>query len=320
MRKILLLIGLTKLLGACGDASEGARDGGTVGGDAGPRGDAEVGVPIADLVEEYIVAVCALQVRCGLMPDAAACAATLGRGDLPQVVAFAEAGRVRYDGALLAECLDSLADVACTYTALLTAISPSCERFVVGLAADGAACVAGAECASERCVLPDACTMACCAGTCASAPAAVGGACIDGTGCVDGTRCADGRCVALLAEGAPCDQQQDACARGTFCTPEAGGGATRCARFPMRGEACPLYFCDDLRDFCDPQTFLCAPQVPLGAMCTGSGCAFYATCTDGVCATLPQAGASCNRYCLGDLVCSEETGTCVARAPLTICL
>lgn len=302
MKQILALVFTSISLVAC------------VGGD-----DDGGGIAIADLGDAVVAAVCEQQVRCGQSPDLATCKATIGLGGLDQLVALVEAGRTQYDSASAANCLDTLRNGSCTVSGFTGVAPASCDATFTGTAAEGAPCVANEECVSEDCEQTGQCMDTCCMGACAAAtvPAEIGGTC-DEEGCVLTAGCSDGVCVARIAEGAACSDGSP-CVLGTFCQPDESFMNFTCEGFPAHGEAC-RYGCDELDDYCDMSTMICAQRRAVGETCAGGGdCVGYATCESGACVVLPsQAGAACVEQCLGNLECAS--GICMAREPEPVCL
>jgi hypothetical protein len=92
--------------------------------------------------------------------DAAACAATLDAllaGLRADVLAAIDAGRIRYDAAAAARCVDSVEALGCD---ALDVEPPACRApILIGLVANGDACAIDEECAGGLCE-DDACATA----------------------------------------------------------------------------------------------------------------------------------------------------------------
>ncbi|MCE9579370.1 MAG: hypothetical protein K8W52_39975 [Deltaproteobacteria bacterium] len=290
--------------------------------------DHEVG--IADLENGFITAQCERDARCGLYDDAATCldgARPVGwfAAYLGSMKAGVEAGKIRYDAALAAECLDLITSSSCSLAHASIDETP-CERMFQGTIADAGACQYSEECVSGACVRPSCAEDACCAGTCAPsftgtvpAPGAIGATCAgSGTSaCVAGAFCAvaaDGsaQCVALRPAGATCGSSEE-CALGLWC---AGSPAT-CQVPPRRGDACGDHGCDHY-DWCDAATDTCRAPLLSGDACDPEDdhCADAALrCgpTSHVCEKPPTIGQACpDRRCAPDAYCDASSITCVA--------
>ncbi|MCC6624293.1 MAG: hypothetical protein IT385_23780 [Deltaproteobacteria bacterium] len=344
-----LVVGLLALaiaLGACGDRA-------TTGAGRGP-------IPLGALRAELAATVCRVYATCPsltgndnsrlrwIASDLEACIAywTPERSErdlLSEPIAAAEAGLVRYDGALMRRCLDQV-EATCRL-----GFFKACEDLAFdGLVPLGGACDGDNQCAGDAfCELGDTC------GVCvASLPL---GATCDYKGCsqLDGpAECVEHVCVAHttreVALGAPCDwyeppkgDPEPVCPAGSACIdgdPDLGTPSACRPHVPV-GQPCgPDDVCADLA-FClgdrDPETgevagtcTTVALQDQVGAPCDEThACSVFArlTCVDGRCASVGTGGAGtrCSvsdfhmwpSACLVGFACDPETRTCVRAEP-----
>ena len=207
------------------------------GGNAGSAGS----IAIQDLGSRDLEAECSRAVRCGSYPDQPTCVAA-NPSNLAQLIADAQAGKVKYDGTAAADCLSALAAESCTLSgARLFKYPAACRKAFQGTLAPGVPCFINQECVSLSCNLPPtAGGPTCIAGTCDAVvvPSALGEGCTFATQeppCVDGTECratAGGTnmtCQPLVALGGACLTQDD-CADGrgvtATCQPLSERGPT----------------------------------------------------------------------------------------------
>lgn len=307
------------LAGACGSGG---------GGSPAP-------IPMDGYVQAVINRNCARNVACGQTPDMATCVASSWL-DLGQLFAAVSAGKTTYDGAAAAKCFaaTSLVSVACTRSAHeTTPTDPSCAQIFNGTLPEGAACSEADDCLSANCNTTTCSgTPPCCTGTCAAAagaPLPIGGDCTAaGSSCVAGAYCQSpsALCVAYVAAGQPCNVNNDEiCAAGLTCAPDATLTQQLCAVLPAEGESCVGTECNVLGDFCSTTTEICVPKIAVGGVCgpTGAGCVDYAYCDPGsqTCLARGKAGEACdvNDYsCLGALQCTPA-GICALPAPAATC-
>ncbi len=236
------------------------------------------GIASADFDDKLVDALCVRDVRCGVYVSLDACIAAQP-GPSPheraQRQADVTAGVVTYDPVIAAQCLDFIANAACTDLAIhdnWTAVQ-ACARFEGGTIANGGACNHDEECASSNCeAAPDGPSAGVClAGTCQPIELALGGVCGQGyPACPAGSACVEGECrqgspsgttcydQGECALGLACDLERQVCAppvhEGEICGPlpcaEAGldclptelgpenNVVSRCRRRADRGEAC----------------------------------------------------------------------------------
>ena len=300
-------------------------------------------IPIDDLAPELVNAVCALSVRCGALPDLAACKASRSLDD-GQVVADVKAGKVIYDGAAARACLDAATALGCSETMQVTTPEPQvCRNIFKGTIAAGGACFSNGECVSQICDRTNCTTAMCCAGSCMPGEVvglvAIGGDCSAPTAyCGDDAYCnftftgttVTEVCTNRTAAGAACDTTQPlGCAVGSVCIPDTAGAATGvCRALPKEGESCsamPVFGCDDVgHDVCDANTGMCVRKIAVGGACaSGTGCVDDAACdpTTSTCVARGLAGQPCPNAaasCLGSLTCTSA-GTCALPPAQPVC-
>jgi hypothetical protein len=109
---------------------------------------------------------------------------------------------------------------------------------------------------------------------------------------------------------------------GTVCVNGPNGGAATCGQLPGHGASCTAsQFCDNLGDYCDLTTGVCATRVAPGGACpTNTQCASAAFCdtTTTTCVALGLPGAACTQAtdCLtNDCV----AGACAVKPAAPIC-
>lgn len=270
------------------------------------------GVALGDLGDELVDAYCARAVRCGVYASAAACKADL-TVNLEEAVRSVEAGRTSYSEDKAGECLDAMRDASCDATSEgARADSQICEDVFEGNVADGGACFGSEDCVSGTCETPD-CGMACCQGTCvATMPVpGIGQACPAGE-CVVGAFCNDSAmCVALLAAGAAC-ADNDQCGYGLYC-PQVEVGTRVCVDAPNRGEACPAGDCADIGDRCSSTSMTCVALAQRGEACA-QGFAGLFDCqrplvcnqTSLTCTDPPAVGQACDFFCVEGAFCNDS--------------
>jgi hypothetical protein len=222
---------VTLVAAGCGEpsASPGGPDGA-----AGPDGSAAKAVPVERFISEASKASCEHLFRCCKPAELSAlglptkedclklfAAAGAIVGDLPKAV---KAGRVEYDGAKAAACLEEVAAEACGASASdPMAGHASCDAAIKGKVAVGSVCETGWECGGGICVSsgdvgdPGVCV----------ARAKAGDPCEGLFDCGESLRCADdGKCAPKKVAGAAC-ALGDECASGV-CSGGACTGATTC--------------------------------------------------------------------------------------------
>jgi hypothetical protein len=289
-------------------------------------------VSLADLPTRLMQASCAREVRCGVYPNETTCEAAFSVLDFGQLQADVTAGRTKYDGKAVADCLAAFDFTSCSETAAISTPSPSaCRQAIQGTLGGGAACYTSDECVSGNCDM-SACVSgaSCCAGTC-TAPlttVAIGAdcssttvTCPDGSFCQAGTGGAATVCVAKIAAGQPCTNLTD-CAPGTVCVNALSGGASICGQLPGRGSSCTgSQFCDSPGDYCDFTTGVCTARVAPGGACpTNTECVSAAVCdmTTSICVALGLPGAACTQA--SDCLTNDcVAGACVVKPAAPTC-
>lgn len=301
---------------------------------AGCNGGSGGAVPIGQLGNQVLDALCARAARCGEYPDKATCVASNGKlSDMGQVEADVASGKVKYNGGQVASCLSVYDTVGCSITESENLQMPqACQTVFQGTVATGGACYNDEECVSLLCNR-GGCggVTGCCAGTCESVPVTVasGGDCgAAGTTCADGTYCkldstsTSATCTPLVAAGQSCTSLFGQCAGGKVCVSATAGGPRTCGSPPAEGQACPEGICDVNADTCDGTTNTCIRKIAVGGACpSGAGCVGYAICdpTTKMCVAQHAAGGACSTPtdCLGTLVCTN--GSCVAASAQPVC-
>jgi hypothetical protein len=253
------------------------------------------GIPLQQLGDEWSRAQCASSVRCGQYPDMASCLSSLPYS-FASVEPYVESGKVLYDGAAAAQCVDIISALSCNQSETLDSSPRSCQHIFKGTIADGSHCYDDRECQSGICK-HEQCPVACCVGTCAlSEPPPISGP--------------------RLGAGEPCDDSAPTipfqCASGLWCLASAG---SRCGRLPRRGEACDPESqpCDSFTDTCGPVSRTCVPLVDVGGTCSDAApCVAYAWCHPDTmtCVARVGVGEACTVVadCLIPLVC--RNGAC----------
>lgn len=266
-------------------------------------------------------ALCGRYVRCGAYVSAAACKDDVN-ANIAQLQASIAAGRVAYDGNLVADCLDAEGAASCDTTVENARVTPAaCDQAIKGTVADAGTCFTSQECVSGRCTTAS-CGMACCSGTCAAtvADAAIGGSCATAS-CVAGAFCNPSKvCTALLAANAAC-QSNDECGYGLTCAGNV------CKAAANRGEACPDGSCDDLGDRCDGTSMTCIALSGVGGACSAGFAGLFdcqrplvCNATSLTCENPPTVGQTCQFSCAHGSFCNNTSHTCEApRANAATC-
>jgi hypothetical protein len=288
-------------------------------------------IPLSQVAQLSLDAFCGRLVRCGHYPDLAACESAWYSN--LQAPYDATTGKVIYDAAAAARCIDGYASEACTISvadvAAAQAHTQACRAVFTGTVADGGPCVLGVECVSGSCIVPACDTATCCVGTCQAQVAAGGDCSANGATCVDGTVCRldvnnVSTCVPFMAAGQPCTHtSQDACAIGTICITDPATGTSSCGTAPAEDQPCPDGVCDVAADTCDATSKLCVRKVAVGGACaSASACVPYATCdpTSSTCVALALEGAACTQRedCLQGLAC--DNGICTSYPDTPACM
>lgn len=303
-------LALVLLVAGCSGGS-----GGTAGGN----------VPRDQYNTEAYKAVCAHYATCGIAKSADSCVqyyqTLLGSYSSVGVNFYDKAielGKIKYDGAAAARCLNGYATSACSLSAL---ISPAadCRSIYVGQVPVGSACgygqcVPSAFCSSE--------VDAKCPGTC-KARVQAGGAATSPAECVAGLVILSGTCSNPPGEGSTCSTPGPfgGCAPGLTCS-----DAKTCVKPKVEGDACSTTApCDTFFSCVSGQ---CARPGDVGASCgasagSGLGCKIELYCSSAsTCAQRLGEGSACTgAECNFDLRCSKATPgaadkTCHKPTPL----
>src|SRR3954451_13975582 len=88
-------------------------------------------IPLAELPGRVVSAECAVEVRCKQSPSQQACAESL-KIRVKQIMADVDAGKVHYDGAAAADCLELINSLDCTYRSVLSTTSDPCRQTFQG--------------------------------------------------------------------------------------------------------------------------------------------------------------------------------------------
>jgi hypothetical protein len=255
-------------------------------------------------------------VRCRHVPDDATCRRFLDPKayDLRRAADGVAAGRLMYDPAAAARCLDAGRQALCP---ALPFTDPSCAEVFRGLVPAGGVCATAFDCvAGATCAMP-VCTGACCVGTCVPSttgppPAprlAVGEPCVNHGDCVPDAYCdVDGRCRQMPSTaGAPC---VFGCTFGDLtCDPET----LRCVAYPVLGAPCAgAVGCNPTYAFCDG---VCRARPGVGEPCDDvRRCTPATRCVGGACAARGGPGSACATDDDCDFACDRMAGQCAAYA------
>ncbi|GMV13270.1 MAG: hypothetical protein AMXMBFR56_14940 [Polyangiaceae bacterium] len=253
--------------------------------------------------------------------------------EIGQLAAAVASGKVKYDGAMAAKCLEDIAARSCAE--LANRLSDNCDAAAEGSAAVGEDCSYDLDCKGTAfCKLDGACPGKC------TERLAAGGACKQDDDCQDGLVCGDATqaCVKPGAVGEPCGGGvQPECGPTLFCVgdDDAAKQAGTCKALTevfagKAGDTCAFQdgtLCaTDLscvHDAPPPASGKCAARVGSGAACkrlaVPSMCPIGEYCDgaalDGTCKALPGPGQPCVKvldsdHCAPYSRC--DGGTCVA--------
>lgn len=231
-----------------------------------------VPVPIEQIADKFLDAICTAMTSCGAKTFATkqGCMAFLsaqiggdGDGGPGAMVELVKAGKATYDAAAAGKCLALYSN--CTMFKSNKAPG-ECAKVFTGVAADGAICNQDEECKSlycaksetqnwdcpgkctakvavgQACSSDDACQgdLLCIESKCTAAGGKVGDACVTGS-CGAGLFCdsnaVKSACAAKVNAGQPCDSE-DACTAGLFCGPNSAGDASVCQAPAKIGAPC----------------------------------------------------------------------------------
>jgi hypothetical protein len=287
-------------------------------------------IPIDDLNARVIDALCSYEVRCGYVPDKAACDESFFSRQ--QLAADVKAGKVIYDGKAAATCLDVYDSLGCKVSDNgLSSINQTqaCKDAIKGTVVAGGACLTDEECVSESCSKSGCTATECCAGMCDAKIAAGGDCLLAQTACADDLFCRRDSagntaiCAARIADGQPC-ANGDLCVAGQRCIVATGASDGVCGAPPSRGQACSSAECDSSTDICDPTSKTCVARTAVGGDCTANpnGCVPYANCDAATvkCVAKKRAGEACAKLsdCLSGVACTG--GVCVPPPDEPACM
>ena len=317
LRKLTILLALS-LLGACHD-EEGS-------------------LPLGELREKALDAVCDYTTQCEGFPSVASCKTSTFR-TTDQLIAAVNAGRIKYDGKAAAACLDVLRATGCNRTDSPAEGPLPCAETFKGTLPAGTTCNVNEECVSGICTdIYCTSTSACCTGTCEDSPAAVNPVSVGGNCRAANAVCAQGSycnqsgttsiCAVGPAVGQPCDPAEittGRCLNHAVCVAPSGGALGTCTPPPAEGQTCDPNgpACNSSLDYCDSSSGKCVRRLAPGMACpNGDECVGYASCVSGTCVALQQVGAPCEEgatvaTCLGSLECSF--GICEMPVGAPVC-
>ena len=257
-----------------------------VGGDAGPEADAgpivDAGLSSLETCTLLNAARCEVEARCGLIEDSADARAECQRAweatwcgpkTWPSHVT---AGVLKLDGERVSDCLAQLGAQTCDKWATLP---EACQHFLLPRVPLGQPCYDG----YDECLDDGVCRGTVCPRTCQPRASS-------------GDRCtSDGECRAGLL----CRMQLFDTGVGTCLAQSSLNGS--CAR---DGDCLTGLFCSELKCVALPQA---------GTACLSNRCLADSYCDAGECFSRKSLGAPCaGDECQDSLVCSPQSGTCVA--------
>ncbi|MEZ4220843.1 MAG: hypothetical protein R3B13_07910 [Polyangiaceae bacterium] len=296
-----------------GAAGSGAADaGGGLGGSTGGSGGSYWDTPQWAACLEVVRGVCERTTTC------APAEAAWRYGDSDQVNRCIAAERESYcfgasqphqspDALTWLSCAAAAApklDCAEAFFLPFFAFWASCGPYPNGTQPVGGTCANHSECNTRFCDLSNKYQNQGC-GQCA-ATVAVGGDCNGDPECTDGSRCILGKCVAELAENAPCGQGVP-CGAGLTCK-EVSSTESQCRKYAHLGDACDV----SLKHQCAPYF----EPVPTAGISSG------VACEAGLCTWKPGApfkravGEVCNDVTTVD-ICGQKSGAPDARCDKT---
>jgi len=272
-------------------------------GDVPPDGSRDI--PIEQLGEAHLAAMCGYLFRCGAAESVAGCIEVLrsfpfGLGpsrDYTSAAAAVAAGAAFYHPDKVQECLLSYETRSCDRAASFAQGPLACNEMFSGTLAADAACGIGEVCASQNCMFTS-CVDQCCRGTCVgNTPPTIKNI---SESCTFRDRCANGYCdtsntngaicVALKTEGQACTSALQ-CSDGLTCRSEETTGALTC-QVPVEnlGSCMSTQDCRYLSDTCNAGK--CVTGGLEGTPCPmGDECQLYHSCTGGSCALPPEVDA-----------------------------
>jgi hypothetical protein len=270
-------------------------------------------VSVQDIDHQYDVALCQHLVTCHEFPDQATCVATNVPRSLyvdPLAIQGVLAGKIRYNGSIVAQCLAQLAASTCNPGDLANRrpVEQCMLGVFAGLETSGTACTSDLVCASGTC--ETTCGEGqpqCCVGTCVgsaplpTAPLVIGDHCPLGTGgfdpCPVGAYCdnSTSMCTAVKPIGSHCQNTAE-CGDGLQCDVFS---TLTCLDAPHVGQPCtPSGQCGDEGLYCG-NDHDCHYVALAGEQCgTGQQCSNYYTSCDATiqaCITYPRTGEDCSQ-------------------------
>jgi hypothetical protein len=271
-------------------------------------------VAVTDIAHQYDVAMCSHLVACHEISDQATCLATNIPSSFyvdPAAAQGVLAGKIRYNGSLVAQCFAQLAASTCNPGDLANRRPvDQCMLYAfTGLGTNGATCTTNEECGSGQC--NTTCQQGqqqCCLGTCfgdalpPAAPLQLGAHCPQGTGtydpCAVGAYCdnATSTCTAVKPAGSQCQNTKE-CGDGLQCDVFT---TLTCVEAPHADQPCTSSGrCGDEGLYCG-NDHVCHYVALAGEACgTGQQCSnFYTTCNPSsqTCTTYPKLGEDCSVY------------------------
>ena len=313
-------------------------------------------VPREKYTEEAFKAICAHYTTCGISKSQDTCNQyfqsilgvylTSGVGTYDEAIKL---GKIKYDDAAAARCLNGYANAACSLAALVNPASDCRSIYVgqipVGQACGYAECVPSAFCSAEA--------DGKCPGTC-KARVQAGSAAVSQAECAIGLVFISGSCSQPPGEGSSCGTGtglSSVCAAGLNCSPDT----KTCTKPRLLGDACSstmtcdlFYNCVNgkcaapgdvgtscgqaagtrlackLELYCNSSAAspVCAERLAQGAVCVGSECAFNLRCgklntsaTTNTCNAPIALNQTCatTSECASGLYCSSTSKTCIAQ-------
>ncbi|MDI1446933.1 hypothetical protein [Polyangium sp. 6x1] len=243
----LALVGAGSLIGCSDDSNNTTGGGGNGGGGGGGNGGGGV-IPLDDLGTKTAELYCGLVYSCCTMAEQAEAFGSLdpkptneaecaqafkGFYDnmvLPDLKAAVEAGRLEYDGELLASCTVKVANDCTAIAGDPFEKDAECGKIFVGKVEGGGDCADDDECAGADSV------------------------------CIGNDGMAFGKCQPRGGAGAACDFDGD-CTTGYCDFP-----SNMCAELKALGDACIGFDCKD--SYCEGMTSVCTAKKADGAACT----------------------------------------------------
>ena len=232
--------------------------------------------------------------------------------------AAVDAGRVTFNPAQAATCLDNFADAGCSTLTLETVYTDTCVPALSGRLPFDAGCYANADCQSLSCSF-DGCTpgvcspisevgepcecstagcgacdpagsLSCVNGVCV-APVGLGQTCDGTTGpCGAGLGCINDTCANIpVALGSPCTVDEGQCVSGSYCLAAAGMTTGTCVATVAAGQPCA----QDLAHLPNALGQGDSECVVPGVVCLGAGILVDGGFASGTCTASSDVGGPC---------------------------